>query len=68
MTEDTEDHPDSDKEPLSPSDIADIDRASSAAVDDKKDGEYDPDGALASDTPEQVEAYDRSWTKTKEGD
>jgi len=45
----------------SASDLADIDRASRAGEDDGKDGTYDPDDKLSSDTEDQKEAYDQSY-------
>jgi hypothetical protein len=43
------------------SDLADVDRASNAGEQDGRNGTHDPDGKLQNDTPEQREAYERSY-------
>lgn len=50
----------------SASDLADIDRASSAGQEDGKSGNYDSEGKLAGDTDEQKEAYDQSYEHESE--
>jgi hypothetical protein len=50
----------------SASDLADIDRASSAGQEDGKGGDYDSEGKLAGDTDEQKEAYDASYEHESE--
>jgi hypothetical protein len=50
----------------SASDLADIERASSAGQEDGKSGDYDSEGKLENDTDEQKEAYNQSYEHESE--
>jgi len=50
-----------DEDGRSASDLADIDRASSAGQEDGESGDHDSEGKLAGDTDDQKEAYEQSY-------